>query len=164
MAKRTIRRTEAGQAIEALIIEIVATFFLLRAEGMRIGVVSPSGEGYWSVLRLLKMKGPQTVPQLARYRYVPRQSVQRLANEMLKDGVIELVKNPAHKRSKLLQLTPAGEAVFQEMSDRVAKLAETLATHQDATQLQNAADVVQRLHARLRAMLDADDTETTSRV
>ncbi|GAB4182306.1 MAG: hypothetical protein Fur006_18020 [Coleofasciculaceae cyanobacterium] len=154
MAKRVTKRTEAGQAIEDLIIEIVATFFLLRAEGMRIGVVSPSGEGYWSVLRLLKINGPQTVPQLARYRYVPRQSVQKLANEMLKDGVIELVNNPAHKRSKLLRLTSRGDIVFQEMSDRIAKLAETLAKQQDAAQLQNAADVVKKLHEQLREMLD----------
>lgn len=154
MAKRVTKRTEAGQAIEDLIIEIVATFFLLRAEGMRIGVVSPSGEGYWSVLRLLKTNGPQTVPQLARYRYVPRQSVQKLANEMLKDGVIELVNNPAHKRSKLLRLTPKGDIVFQEMNDRIAKLAETLAKQQDAAQLQNAADVVKKLHEQLREMLD----------
>jgi DNA-binding MarR family transcriptional regulator len=154
MAKRVTKRTEAGQAIEDLIIEIVATFFLLRAEGMRIGVVSPSGEGYWSVLRLLKINGPQTVPQLARYRYVPRQSVQKLANEMLKDGVIELVNNPAHKRSKLLRLTPEGDVVFQEMSDRIAKLAETLAEQHNAAQLQNAADVVKKLHEQLREMLD----------
>ena len=154
MAKRVTKRTEAGQAIEDLIIEIVATLFLLRAEGMRIGVVSPSGEGYWSVLRLLKLNGPQTVPQLARYRYVPRQSVQKLANEMLKDGVIELVNNPAHKRSKLLRLTSRGDIVFQEMSDRIAKLAETLAKQQDAAQLQNAADVVKKLHEQLREMLD----------
>lgn len=154
MAKRVTKRTKAGQAIEDLIIEIVATFFLLRAEGMRIGVVSPSGEGYWSVLRLLKIYGPQTVPQLARYRYVPRQSVQKLANEMLNDGVIELVNNPAHKKSKLLRLTPEGDIVFQEMSDRIAKLAETLAKQQDAAQLQNAADVVKKLHEQLREMLD----------
>jgi DNA-binding MarR family transcriptional regulator len=154
MAKRVTKRTEAGRAIEDLIIEIVATFFLLRAEGMRMGVVSPSGEGYWSVLRLLKINGPQTVPQLARYRYVPRQSVQKLANEMLKDGVIELVNNPAHKRSKLLRLTPEGDAVFQQMGDRIAKLAETLAKQQDAAQLQNAADVVKNLHEQLREMLD----------
>jgi DNA-binding MarR family transcriptional regulator len=154
MAKRVTKRTEAGQAIEDLIIEIVATFFLLRAEGMRIGVVSPSGEGYWSVLRLLKIYGSQTVPQLARYRYVPRQSVQKLANEMLKDGVIELVNNPAHKRSKLLRLTSRGDIVFQEMSDRIAKLTETLAEQQNTAQLQNAVDVVKKLHEQLRAMLD----------
>jgi DNA-binding MarR family transcriptional regulator len=154
MANQSVNRTVAGQAIEDLIIEIVATFFLLRAEGMRIGVVSSSGEGYWSVLRLLKVNGAQTVPQLARYRYVPRQSIQKLANEMLADGVIELVNNPAHKRSKLLRLTPKGEAVFAELSDRIAILAETLAEHQDAAHLQNAVDVVKQLHEQLRTMLN----------
>jgi DNA-binding MarR family transcriptional regulator len=154
MAKQAVNRTPAGKAIEDLIIEIVATFFLLRAEGMRIGVVSSSGEGYWSVLRLLKVNGAQTVPQIARYRYVPRQSVQKLANEMLADGVIELVNNPAHKRSKLLRLTPKGEAVFQELSDRIATLSETMAEQGDAAQLQNAVAVVKHLHEQLTAMLN----------
>jgi DNA-binding MarR family transcriptional regulator len=58
------------------------------------------------------------MPHIARYRYVPRQSVQKLANKMLAVGVIELVNNPAHKRSKLLRLTPKREAIFQELSDR----------------------------------------------
>ncbi len=40
------------------------------------------------------------------------------------------------------------------MSDRIAKLAETLAKQQDAAQLQNAADVVKKLHEQLREMLD----------
>lgn len=154
MVEQAVNRTDAGQAIEDLIVEIVATFFLLRAEGMRIGVVSASGEGYWSVLRLLKINGVQTVPQIARYRYVPRQSVQKLANEMLKDGVIEFINNPAHKRSKLLRLTPKGEAVFAEMSNRIAQLSETLAEQEDAGQLQNAVNVIRQLHKQLRAKLE----------
>lgn len=154
MAKQSVDRTPAGQAIEDLIIEIVATFFLLRAEGMRIGVVSSSGEGYWSVLRLLKVNGAQTVPQIARYRYVPRQSVQKLANEMLKDGVIEFVNNPAHKRSKLMRLTPKGETVFAELSDRIALLSETLAAQKNVDQLQDAVDIVKQLHQQLRDMLN----------
>lgn len=154
MVKQAVNRTSAGQTIEELIVEIVATFFLLRAEGMRIGVVSSSGEGYWSVLRLLKVNGAQTVPQIARYRYLPRQSVQKLANEMLEDGVIELVNNPAHKRSKLLRLTPKGEAVFAQLSARIAALAETLAEQEDAAQLQNAVVVVKHLHEQLRAILN----------
>jgi DNA-binding MarR family transcriptional regulator len=154
MTRQAVNRTLAGQALEDLIVEIVATFFLLKAEGMRIGVVSLSGEGYWSVLRLLKMNGAQTVPQIARYRYVPRQSIQKLANEMLEDGVIELVNNPAHKRSKLLRLTSKGEAVFQQLSDRIAVLTETLAAQEDANKLQNAAVVVKHLHEQLRAILN----------
>lgn len=154
MVKQPTNRTDAGQATEDLIIEIVATFFLLRAEGMRIGVVSPSGEGYWSVLRLLKVHGAQTVPQLARYRYVPRQSVQKLANEMLAQGVVEFIPNPAHKRSRLLRLTPQGEAIFAALSERIAILAETLAAQKDAAQLQTAVAVVKQLHAQLRDKLD----------
>jgi len=103
---------------------------------------------------LLKVNGAQTVPQIARYRYVPRQSVQKLANEMLADGVIELVNNPAHKRSKLLRLTSKGEAVFQELSDRIAVLTETLAEQEDPAQLQNAVVVIKHLHEQLRAMLN----------
>jgi len=154
MIKQAVNRTSAGQAVEDLIIEIVATFFLLRAEGIRIGVVSPSGEGYWSVLRILKTQGAQTVPQIARYRYVPRQSIQKLANEMLKDGVIELVNNPAHKRSKLLRLTSKGESVFAELSERIAVLSETLAEPENAVQLQSAVRVVKHLHEQLRALLN----------
>lgn len=158
MTKQAIKRSEAKAAMEELVIEIVTTFFLLRAEGMRIGVVSPSGEGYWSMLRILKMNGPQTVPQIARYRYVPRQSIQKLANQMLKDGVIELINNPAHKRSKLLRLTPKGEAVFQKLSDRFSWLCETLAKQQDAVQLQNAVVVVKYLREQLKQMLEQENT------
>ena len=154
MPKQAVNRTPAGRAVEDLIIEIIATFFRLRAEGMRIGVVSPSGEGYWSVLRILKINGPQTVPQIARSRFVPRQSIQKLANEMLEDGVIELVVNPAHKRSKLLRLTSKGEAVFEELSERFAWLSETLAEQGDAAQLENAVIVVRHLQAQLTAMLN----------
>jgi DNA-binding MarR family transcriptional regulator len=64
------------------------------------------------------------------------------------------VNNPAHKRSKLLRLTPKGEAVFAEMSDRIAVLAETVAEQKDAAQLQSAAVVMKNLHEQLRAMLD----------
>jgi DNA-binding MarR family transcriptional regulator len=157
MTKQAIKRSEAKAAMEELVIEIVTTFFLLRAEGMRIGVVSPSGEGYWSMLRILKMNGPQTVPQIARYRYVPRQSIQKLANQMLQDGVIELINNPAHKRSKLLRLTPKGEAVFQKLSDRFSWLCETLAKRQDAVQLQNAVVVVKHLREQLKQMLEQEN-------
>lgn len=53
-----------------------------------------------------------------------------------------------------LRLISRGDIVFQEMSDRIAKLAETLAKQQDAAQLQNAADVVKKLHEQLRELLD----------
>lgn len=99
------------------------------------------------------MNGAQTVLQIARYRYVPQQSVQKLANKMLKDGAIELVNNPAHKRSKLLRLTPKGEAVFAQLSDLITVLSGTLAEQEDAVQLQKVV-VVKHLHEQLRDILN----------
>lgn len=53
-----------------------------------------------------------------------------------------------------MRLTPKGEAVFQELSDRIAALSETLAEQGDAAQLQNAVTIVKHLHKQLKAMYD----------
>ncbi|MGD2183566.1 hypothetical protein [Lusitaniella coriacea] len=40
-------------------------------------------------------------------------------NEILKEGTIDAIENPAHKRSKLLRLTPKGEEVFAELQNTI---------------------------------------------
>lgn len=102
------------------------------------------------MLRSLKLEGPQTVPQIARSRPVPRQSIQKLANEMLEDGLIEIEDNPAHRRSKLLRLTPKREATFQELTQRIAQEAENLGHDMDAAEFQIAVTVLKRLRDKLR--------------
>lgn len=150
MAQETVTRTPTGKALEDLIVEIIYTFFLIRASGSRIGAVAPWGGSYWGMLRSLKLEGPQTVPQIARSRPVPRQSIQKLANEMLEDGLIEIEDNPAHRRSKLLRLTPKGEATFQELTQHTAQEAENLGHDMDAAELQIAVTVLKRLRDKLR--------------
>lgn len=73
---------------------------------------------------------------------------------MIGDGVIELVNNTAHKKSKLLRLTLKREAVFAQLSDRLAKVSETLVKPEDAAQVQNAVVVVKHLQEQLKAMLN----------
>ena len=104
----------------ALAMEITATFFRLRAAGKRIGAVTPSGGGILGMLRSLTLEGPQTVPQIARSRPVARQHIQRLANEAEAEGLIEFVDNPAHRRSKLMRITPKGETTYGELMGRMA--------------------------------------------
>ncbi|MBP0000401.1 MAG: MarR family transcriptional regulator [Cyanobacteria bacterium SID2] len=148
-----MKRTSAGQALESLIFDTAATFFLLRARGSQLGVVTPWGAGYGGLLRSLKLDGPQTVPQLARSRPVSRQHIQKLANEMLEDGTIEYIDNPAHKRSKLLRLTPHGEAVFETMSARITEEAERLADGISTEALETTLHVLETLRDRLRENL-----------
>jgi DNA-binding MarR family transcriptional regulator len=143
-------RTAAGAAMQELILETIAAFFLLRAAGKRIGAVTAADGGYWGMLRSLKLEGPQTVPQIARSRPVSRQHIQKLANDTIADGVIELIDNPAHRRSKLLRLTPKGEAILQEIDEQIARAAEDLARDLDAEELQIAAKVLRQLGEKLK--------------
>lgn len=68
------------------------------------------------ILRLLK-NNQQTVPDLARQRGVSRQTVQKAVNALLKEGVIEYIPNPAHKKSRLVSLTDSGHHEITKMAD-----------------------------------------------
>ena len=140
----------AEKVMEELMTETIATFFRLRAMGQQIGAVTPNGSGYWGLMRSLKQEGAQTVPQLARSRPVSRQHIQKLANNMIAEGVIELVHNPAHKRSKLLRLTSKGETVFQELNQQIAKVAINLAEDMDVQELQIAVKVLKQIREKLK--------------
>ncbi len=60
----------------------------------------------WQVLGSLRTSA--TVSQIARNMGLQRQSVQRTVNGLRRDGMVELVDNPQHRRSKLAVLTPKG--------------------------------------------------------
>jgi DNA-binding MarR family transcriptional regulator len=155
MTEKKMIRTTAGKAVQELVTETTYLFFLLRAAGKRTGAVTTSDGGYWGMLRSLKLEGSQTVPQIARSRPVSRQHIQKLANEMIADGVIELVDNPVHQRSKLLRLTPKGEVAFQEITERIAQEAERFAQDIDidAAELEIAVKVLRQLREKLKLVL-----------
>ncbi len=132
-----------------LLLESMGVFFQLRAAGKRTGHVTPGGGGIWGFLHSLAVDGPQTVPQLARTRPVTRQHIQQIANEAAADGLIEFIDNPAHKRSKLLRLTPKGERWDAEMTERLKTFAGDLAEDFDAAELATAARVLNAVRAKL---------------
>lgn len=74
--------------------------------------------GMRAVLEFLLAQGPSTVPRIARSRGVTRQHVQVLANGLRANGLVALGSNPAHKRSFLLSLSPAGKRIIRRMKAR----------------------------------------------
>ena len=107
-AGKAEKTTPEGELLFGILVDMLLMLHRVRALGRRQGAVSRWGGGTWGVLRSLAEEGPQTVPQLARARPVARQRIQKLADEMAADGLVEFVDNPAHRRSKLLRLTAAG--------------------------------------------------------
>ena len=83
--------------------------------------------GRRALLRNLKTLGPRTVPELAAMRPVSRQHIQMLVNELLRDGLVVLADNPAHRRSKHVRITAKGKAALAAMEAREAPLVKDLA-------------------------------------
>ncbi|RLV55814.1 MarR family transcriptional regulator [Aeromicrobium phragmitis] len=78
--------------------------------------------GVRSVLDQLRRGGDLTVPQMARDQDLSRQFVQRMVNDALAAGLVELIDNPAHRRSSLVRLTPAGAEAIEAVAAREHRL------------------------------------------
>src|SRR5215208_2523590 len=68
---------------------------------------------------LRRYGGARTVPQVARRLGVTRQSVQRVANLLAAEGLIESVTNPDNARSPLFRLSKRGEEVLAAITATV---------------------------------------------
>src|SRR5215475_13862451 len=115
-----------GEAIAELMLEVAQFFFRIRAVGQRTGLITSWGGGAFGFLRSLAMLGPLTVPQIAQMRPTSRQRMQRLADQLAAEGLVEFVDNPKHRRSKLVQLTPKGDARYRELNARLLSIASTM--------------------------------------
>ena len=106
---------------------------LFRLNGMMIAagedITAPLGQSSarWQVLGGLGY-GPRTVADIARGIGHARQSVQRVADVLLEEGLVVQTAKPGDRRTMLLELTPDGitvlSAIFErqvEWSDRVTR-------------------------------------------
>src|SRR5262245_25632462 len=105
MTERDGDGSELPAALDDVIDQAVGLFHLLHALAAQLHGAGELTAGRRGVLRGLDRLGPQTVPQMARARPVSRQYIQMLVNELESEGLVELVENAAHKRSRLVRLT-----------------------------------------------------------
>lgn len=107
-----MKHTKEGALLTSIILEIFKLNGLLVNEGDRLIKELGLSSARWKVLgALLHTQHPLTVPDIAREMGQTRQAVQRLSNEMKKDGLLETEINPNHKRAKFLKLTDKGKHV-----------------------------------------------------
>ena len=113
------------------------------------------------ILQDLYRLGPRTVPQLTRGRPVSRQNVLMLVNRLITEGMAESMRNPEHRRSYLVRLTPRGKALLEEMWSRETELLNSLDLNLSSEDLQAAAKVLYRLREALEnQQLDQEVTKS----
>ena len=70
----------------------------------------------WHVLSVIS-DGARTVPSIAQRLGLSRQAVQRTCTELIEAGMAVAVDNPAHRRSPIIEATPAGLDLQRSLYD-----------------------------------------------
>src|SRR5215472_11921929 len=111
---KTRSKPPPSLTLDLFIREILFCYFRLNATGERLFASIGQTPGKVSLMRSLMEQGPQSVSQIARARPVARQGVQRMADELAEQALVEFVENPTHRRAKLARLTAKGKKLMDE--------------------------------------------------
>lgn len=108
-------------------------------------ITQPIGQSSarWQVLG--RVFEPQTVAQIARELGHARQSVQRMADVLVEEGLIVYKDHPADRRTKLLELTPRGKEVLTAIYMRQLEWSQRIMAKLDAKQLVQIADALEAI-------------------
>ena len=132
-------------------LEVAQCFFRIRALGQKAGLITSWGGGAFGFMRSLALLGPLTVPQIAQMRPTSRQRMQRLADELAAEGLVEFIDNPKHRRSKLVRLTRKGDARYSELKARLLAIASTMGVGLRETDIRRTAEIVRHLSGDVKA-------------
>lgn len=111
----------------------------------------------WQVLGAVAMSPtPLPVAHIARNMGVTRQGVQRIANELSREGVLEFAVNPHHQRAHLVILTERGRSLWEEAMRRHGPWARSLARGVSVGDLRAAADLLRLLRERLESSVEVE--------
>src|SRR4051794_37445901 len=107
-------RSPEGDAISLLTVLVFRLNGMLTAAGDALAQPAGQTSARWRVLAAVEQT-PMTVAQIARAWSLARQSVQRVADLLERDGLVTYEANPAHRRASLVRLTPQGRSSLRRI-------------------------------------------------
>jgi DNA-binding MarR family transcriptional regulator len=107
------KRTPTGDALTGLILDLFRLNSLLVTAGDRLVARLGLTSARWQTLgAVAASERPQPVAWLARNMGANRQNVQRIINDLHKQGLVAFEANPHHRRAQLVVLTDKGKHTF----------------------------------------------------
>ncbi len=106
-------RTPAGDALTDLILDLFRVNSLILTAGDRLVARLGLTSARWQILgAMVAAERAQPVAWLARDMGANRQNVQRIINDLQKEGLVAFEVNPHHRRAQLVVLTDKGKQTF----------------------------------------------------
>jgi len=149
-AKSVTLHTRAGRALTELILETFRFNGRLLAAGDRLTTPLGLSSARWQVLGAVE-HGPLPVAQIARNMGVSRQGVQRIADSLEAEGIVDYTPNPNHERAKLVNLSERGLGLARELAKHQVLWANRIASVAGSDEIESALRLVRRLRLRLEA-------------
>ena len=142
--------TKTGEAVTALILDVFRLNGRLQLAGDRLVAELGLTSARWQILGAIAYaESPESVAWHARSMGVHRQGVQRIVNELKKEGIVELQRNPHHKRAHLVALTGKGQKLFESAMALQVPWVNALSEGLTPKDIEPAQRLISHLKARL---------------
>ncbi len=125
-------------------VNIFAVNDLLMRTGENIAKPTGQTSARWQVLGRLALAS-QTVADMARDMNHARQGVQRLANALVREGLIMYKDHPTDQRTKLLEITPKGFEVLTVIYARQVEWSGGIMAKIDSAQLAKTTSALEAI-------------------
>lgn len=155
---REMKRTPSGDALTRLMLDLFRLTSLAQTAGDRLVAQLGLTSARWQILgAIVGAEHPQPVAWLARDLGANRQNVQRIINDLEREGLVAFAPNPHHKRAQLVVLTDKGKRSFRSAMALQAPWVNDLADGVTVKELETVHRVILALRKKLEVDDDAGD-------
>jgi DNA-binding MarR family transcriptional regulator len=145
-----VTRNPVADALTALILTLFRANNRTLAWGDRL--VAPLGltSARWQVMGMIvAAERPQPVAWLARDLGANRQNIQRIVNDLHREGLVTFASNPHHRRAQLVVLTDKGQQAYAEAIRRYNPAVSALSEGLSVEDIETATRILTNLRTRL---------------
>jgi DNA-binding MarR family transcriptional regulator len=147
------RRTPAGDALTGVMLDFFRLNSLIQTSGDRLVARLGLTSARWQILgAIVAAERPQPVAWLARDLGANRQNVQRIINDLHRDGLVAFETNPHHRRAQLVLMTEKGKRAFDDAMELQAPWINNLSDGLSVKDIATVDRVVKALRAKLEEL------------
>lgn len=145
----------AEETLPLLIADVFEAAGMLRRAGDALAGQVGQTQSRWQLLSVVS-EGDWTAAAAARRLGISRQAVQKVANALADDGLIDFETNPTHRRAPLLRLTPTGHQALATITASTETWHTKVSQGLQAEDLETARRLLRTLSARALPAAEAD--------
>ncbi|MFD0988066.1 MarR family winged helix-turn-helix transcriptional regulator [Methyloligella solikamskensis] len=146
----SINSSTGRQAVTALVLDLFRLNSRLLIAGDRLVEGLGLTSARWQILgAIAEAETPRPVAWLARDMGGARQNVQRIVNDLSREGLVSFVPNPHHKRAQLVVMTERGRETYDAAVDLWEPMTDELMDGLSVKEIEEAHRVLLRLRENI---------------